>query len=146
MTPSPKIIAFIKGFEKCKLTAYMPTPNDRPTLGWGSTGPDIKLGMFWTQEQADERFAADLTKFAKGVQTAVGTTHTTQGQFDALVSFAYNCGIAALNGSTLLRLHKAGQPEDAAEQFKRWDKQAGVVLRGLTKRRLAEADIYRGKA
>lgn len=146
MSPSSKIIAFIKGFEKCKLTAYMPTPNDRPTLGWGSTGPDIKLGMTWTQEEADERFAADLAKFSNGVQAAVGTAHTTQGQFDALVSFAYNCGIPALNSSTLLKLHKAGKPEEAAEQFKRWSKQEGVELKGLVRRRLAEADIYRGKA
>ena len=144
MTPSPKIIDFIKAFEKCKLKAYMPTPNDRPTIGWGSTGPDIKLGMVWTQKQADEHFAADLAKFSAGVSAAVGRAPTTQGQFDALVSFAYNCGVAALNSSTLLKLHKAGEHDAAAGQFGRWTKQKGVELKGLVRRRDAEASIYRG--
>lgn len=146
MTPSPRIVAFIRDYEKCRLKAYMPTPNDRPTIGWGSTGPDIKLGMVWTQKQADDHFAADLARFSAGVSDAVGRAPTTQAQFDALVSFAYNCGVAALNSSTLLKLHKAGEHEGAAQQFGRWNKQKGVVLNGLTKRRAAEAAIYRGKA
>lgn len=144
MTPSPRIVAFIRDYEQCRLKAYMPTPHDRPTIGWGSTGPDIKLGMVWTQVQADEHFAADLAKFSAGVSGAIGRAPTTQAQFDALVSFAYNCGIAALNSSTLLKLHKAGEHEGAAQQFGRWNKQKGVVLNGLTKRRTAEAAIYRG--
>lgn len=146
MTPSQKIIDFIKGFEKCKLVAYMPTPQDRPTLGWGSTGPDIKLGMTWTQKQADDRFAADLAKFSAGVSKLLGSAPTTQGQFDALTSFAYNCGLEALKTSTLLRMHKDGEYENARLQFARWNKQAGKVLNGLTKRRAGEAEIYRGAA
>jgi len=145
MTPSPRIVAFIRDYEKCKLKAYMPTPNDRPTLGWGSTGPDIKLGMVWTQAIADARFSHDLDRFSTGVSGAIGRAPTTQGQFDALVSFAYNCGLAALNSSTLLKLHKAGEHDAAAGQFGRWSKQAGVTLKGLVKRRAAEAAIYRGE-
>lgn len=144
MTPSKKIVDFIKGHEKCRLTAYMPTPNDRPTIGWGSTGPDIKLGMTWTQAQADARFADDLAKFATGVEKLVAKAPTTQAQYDALVSFAYNCGLEALKTSTLLREHKNGDYESAAGQFARWNKQAGRVLAGLTRRRAAEAAIYRG--
>ena len=45
MIPSPTIIAFIQGFEQCRLDAYMPTPNDKPTIGWGTTGKDVALGM-----------------------------------------------------------------------------------------------------
>lgn len=146
MTPSPSIIAFIKRFEECRLKAYMPTPKDRPTIGWGTTGPDVKLGMVWTQAQADQRFALDLAKFSAGVNEAIGHSETSQDQFDAMVSFAYNCGTAALKSSTLLKLHKAGNPEGAAGQFGRWNKQAGVVLRGLTARRAEEAAIYRGDA
>lgn len=144
MTPSKKIVDFIKGYEKCRLTAYMPTPNDRPTIGWGSTGPDVKLGMTWTQAQADARFADDLAKFATGVEKLVATAPTTQAQYDAMVSFAYNCGLEALKTSTLLREHKSGDYESAAGQFPRWNKQAGRVLNGLTRRRAAEAAIYRG--
>lgn len=144
MQPSQKIIDFIKGFEKCRLVAYMPTPNDRPTLGWGSTGPDIKLGMTWTQAQADDRFAADLAKFSAAVVALIDTSRTTQSQFDALVSFAYNCGLEALKTSTLLRMHKAGEYENARLQFARWSKQAGKTLAGLVRRRADEARIYRG--
>jgi lysozyme len=148
MTPSPKIEAFIKGYEKCRLKAYMPTPNDVPTIGWGSTGPDIKLGMVWTQAQADARFAADLARFASKVTALLGAAPTTQAQFDALVSFAYNVGDGdgGLKTSTLLRMHKAGDYHGTAGQFGRWNKQAGRVLNGLTTRRSAEADIYKGHA
>jgi lysozyme len=148
MTPSPKIIDFIKGYEKCRLKAYLPTKDDVPTIGWGSTGPDIKLGMVWTQAQADARFAADLARFSRNVSLLLGAAPTTQAQFDALVSFAYNVGYGegGLKTSTLLRMHKDGDYEGTAEQFKRWNKQKGRVLNGLTTRRSAEADIYRGDA
>lgn len=146
MTPSRKIIDFIKGYEKCRLNAYMPTPDDVPTIGWGSTGPDIKMGLTWTQERADERFAADLARFSGKVTALLGSAPTTQAQFDALVSFAYNVGYGegGLKTSTLLRLHKDGDHAGAALQFTRWNKQKGKVLNGLTKRRAAEAEIYRG--
>lgn len=146
MIPSKKCIEFVKKYEGCRLKAYLPTPKDVPTIGFGSTGPDVKLGMVWTQAQADQRFASDLAKFSAGVNEAIGHSETSQDQFDALVSFAYNCGIAALKSSTLLKLHKAGNPEGAAGQFSRWTKQAGTVLRGLTARRAEEAAIYRGEA
>ncbi|WP_454760569.1 lysozyme [Caulobacter segnis] len=145
MQPSQKIIDFIKGYEALRLKAYMPTPNDVPTIGYGSTGPDIKLGMTWTQKQADDRFAADLAKFSAGVSKLLGAAPTTQGQFDALTSFAYNCGLEALKTSTLLRMHKDGEYENARLQFGRWSKQAGKTLNGLVKRRAGEAAIYRGQ-
>lgn len=146
MNPSAKIIDFIRDFEKCRLVAYMPTPKDRPTIGWGSTGPDIRLGMTWTQDQADERFAADLAKFSAGVVRALEGAHTNQPQFDAMVSLAYNIGLGAFSGSTLLKMHRAGDFGGAQAQFARWNRQAGKVLNDLTRRRAAEAAIYRGRA
>ena len=143
MTPSPACIALIQSFEQCRLTAYMPTPKDKPTIGWGSTGPDIHLGMTWTQSQCDERFAADLGKFAEGVSAAL-TGETSQNQFDAMVSLAYNIGLGAYRASTLLRLHNAGDFTAADAQFAVWNKQAGKVLQGLVRRRAAEAAMYRG--
>lgn len=151
MTPSPRIVGFIKGYEKCRLKAYMPTPNDRPTIGWGSTGPDVKLGVTWTQEQADTRFAADLAKFAAGILALLpGSPPTLQHQFDAMVSLAYNIGLANFKTSSVLTNHRAGHHQTAALAFSLWNKQrdaAGVlqVLGGLTKRRAAEAAIYRGE-
>jgi lysozyme len=143
MTPSARIAAFIQGYEKCSLTAYMPAPDDRPTIGWGSTGPDIVMGLEWTQEQADERFAADLAKFGAGVFQHI-TSVTNQAQYDAMVSLAYYIGLGNFGTSTLLRLHNLSNYAGAAGQFVRWNMQAGRVLGGLTARRNAEASIYRG--
>jgi len=140
---SPKGIALIHSFESCKLTAYADpgSADGRPhTIGWGSTGPDIRLGMTWTQKQADERFAADLGSFEKAVSNLA--PKTTQNQFDALVSFAYNVGTQALRTSTLLRMHNAGDYAGAKAQFARWNKNDGKVMPGLTRRRAAEAQLY----
>ena len=136
-------VDLIHSFESCKLTAY-PDPGSRDghpwTIGWGSTGPGIAKGVVWTQAQADARFAADLGRFEKAV--ALMAPVTTQNQFDALVSFAYNVGLAALNDSTLLRMHKAGDYAGAKAQFARWDKNDGKVMKGLARRRAAEAALY----
>lgn len=152
MIPSKTCENFIKGYEKCRLTAYMPTPDDKPTLGWGSTGPDIRMGMTWTQAQADARFSADLARFSAGVQADIGAAPTTQGQFDALVSLAYNIGLANFAKSSVLTNHKAAHYQTAALAFSLWNKQRNKrtgqleVLNGLTARRAAEAQMYRGNA
>jgi lysozyme len=140
-------IALIHGFETCKLAAY-PDPgssNGEPwTIGWGSTGPGIHRGVTWTQQQADDRFKTDLAKFEIAVNKAVaGGAPTSQSQFDALVSFTYNLGPGNLNTSTLLKKHRAGDYAGAANEFARWNKNDGAVMRGLTHRRAAEADLYR---
>ncbi len=152
MNISDKGIALIKSYEKCRLAAYLPTPRDRPTIGWGTTGLDVRVGMTWTQEQCDERFARDLADFSKGVTHELDDAPTTQNQFDALTSLAYNIGldddadtlVEGLGDSTLLRKHKAGDYAGAAAEFSKWNKQKGVVLAGLTRRRAEEAELYRG--
>lgn len=152
MQPSQNIIDFVRDYEKCRLKAYMPTKDDKPTIGWGSTGPDIKMGMTWTQAQADERFARDAKAFAMVVQLRVGGSPTTQGQFDAMFSLAYNIGPANFRNSSVLTNHLAGHYQTAALAFGLWNKQRDketgklVVLGGLVKRRAAEAKIYRGQA
>ena len=146
MTPSIACEALIQSFEKCRLQAYLPTPDDVWTVGWGSTGPDIAKGVVWSQAQADERFAADLAKFAAGVAEAIGDAPTSGPQFDALVSLAYNIGLDAFGTSTLLKHHREGDHSAAASQFARWNKQNGKVLNGLVKRRTSEARLYRGLA
>lgn len=66
----------------------------------------------------------------------------SQGQFDAMVSFAFNCGEAALRSSTLLKKHLVGDYAGAAKEFARWNRGGGKVLPGLVKRRAAEAALY----
>ena len=141
MTPSPACSALIKSFEQCRLRAYKPTPNDVWTCGWGSTGPDVGPTTVWTQAQADTRFDTSLASFAAGVAHLL-TGSTTQPQFDAMVSLAYNIGLGNFGPSTLLKMHNAGDYAGAAAQFSRWNKQAGEVLAGLTRRRAAEAALY----
>ncbi|HEU0097786.1 MAG TPA: lysozyme [Allosphingosinicella sp.] len=151
MTPGPDCIKLVQEFEGCAkkrsdgtFEAY-PDPGsggDPWTIGWGSTGPDIKKGVVWTQKQCDDRFTAHLDEFGQKVAKILGNTPTTQNQFDAMVSFAYNVGPANLSASTLLKKHKAGDYKGAAAEFGRWNKAAGKVMAGLTRRRAAEAALY----
>lgn len=147
MTPSPKCTALVQRFEGCRLQAYPdPATGGAPwTIGWGATGGGIKRGTVWTQEQADQWLDARLTADAAKLSTMLGGAATTQAQFDALLCFAYNCGFGNLGASTLMRMHKAGDYAGAAGQFARWDKAAGKVMAGLTRRRAAEAALYRGQ-
>lgn len=153
MQPSQECTRLIQEFEGCakkqpdgSFMAY-PDPGsggDPWTIGWGSTGPDIKKGVVWTQQQCDDRFTSHVGEFAANVSKVLGSTPTTQHQFDAMVSFAYNVGVGNLSASTLLKRHKAGDFKDAAAEFARWNKAAGKVLPGLTRRRAAEAALYAG--
>lgn len=158
MRTSAEGLALIKSFESCavaigggKFRAYpdpAPGNNGLPvTIGWGSTrdfqGKPIKLGTVWTQEECDRKKAEDMAVFESEVRAILGATPTTQSQFDAMVSFAYNLGSARLKGSTLMRKHKAGDYAGAAAEFAKWNRAGGQVLRGLTRRREAEAALYR---
>lgn len=145
MQPSPAALNLMHEFEGLRLEAY-PDPGSADgnpwTIGRGSTGPGISKGVKWTQAQADERFAADVTSFAAGVSKALDGAKTTQPQFDAMVSLAYNIGLGAFSSSTLLKMHKAGDFRGARGQFQRWNKNAGKEMAGLTRRRSAEATLY----
>ncbi len=142
-------IALIRQFEGCarlrpdgRFEAYPdPGTGAEPwTIGWGATGPDIKSGTVWTKAQCDRRLEADVARHAAQVAQAIGNAPTTRGQFDALVSFHYNTG--AIGRATLTRLHIAGDHAGAAAQFARWVHAGGKVLRGLVRRREAEAALY----
>lgn len=149
-------IALIKEFEGCArlrsdgmVEAY-PDPgtgNDPWTIGWGATGRGfngkgrIGPGTIWTRAQCDERLERDLARYAGTVARVLGDAPTTQQQFDAMVSFHYNTG--AIARATLTKRHKAGDFDGAAREFRRWNKAGGRVLRGLTRRRKAEENLYR---
>jgi lysozyme len=142
---SPAGLALIKQFEGLELKAYV-CPAGKLTIGYGSTGAHVKLGMVITEAQADELLRKDLARFEAAVRALCPIT--TQGQFDALVSFAFNLGEESLKTSTLRRKHNEGDYAGAAAEFGRWNKARvkGVLteLSGLTKRRTAEAKMYRG--
>ncbi|HDX8614935.1 lysozyme [Aeromonas veronii] len=139
-------VAVAHYFESCKLQAY-PDPgskNGEPwTIGRGHTGPEVKPGLVWTQAQADAAFLVDIARFERDVLSLVKVP-VNQGQFDALVLFSYNVGSKALESSTLLRKLNAGDYDGAAVEFRRWNKNDGKVMRGLTRRRAAEECLFMG--
>lgn len=141
----PLALRIIKKWEGCRLTAY-PDPGtggDPWTIGWGTTGPTIKRGLKWTQAQADAALEADVREFGRDVRAAVKVPLEPH-QMAALVSLAYNIGIGALRGSTLLRLLNAGNYKGAADQFGRWCRAGGRVMQGLVNRRADESRLFRG--
>lgn len=179
MKVSPVGITVMHYFESCKLLAYpdpasplfkalqaaridpfkldkVPVGFERfsgaPwTIGWGHTGPEVVCGLRWTQQQADQSYQADLARFERDV-AILCTRPPDQGQFDALVSFAYNVGsdidtdtiAEGLGDSTLLRKFNAGDVPAAADQFLAWDRAGGKSMWGLRRRRAAERILFLG--
>lgn len=135
-----KNLDIIKRHEGLRLEAYMPTPNDVPTIGYGHT-KGVKMGMRITNAQAEEYLKQDIA-WAQDAVNSLVKVRLTQNQFDALVSFVFNVGASAFTKSTLLRMLNGGDYQGAADQFLRWDKQGGKVLRGLTKRRAEERALF----
>lgn len=138
-------IDLIKRNEGCVLHAY-PDPatgGDPWTIGYGHTGADVEPGVTITQEQAEALLRKDLGKFEDGVDDALAATaETSDNQFGAMVSLAYNVGLGNFNRSSVLRYHNASRYMDAADAFLAWNKAAGRVLSGLTRRRQEERRLY----
>ena len=110
------------------------------TIGYGCT-EGIREGEVWTQQQAQDRFRSELVKHEAAV-ARMATVDLNQNQFDALVSFSYNCGTGALQKSTLLKKVNAGDFDGAGRAFKDWTRGGGKVLPGLVRRRAAEAALF----
>ncbi|MBO9580339.1 MAG: lysozyme [Sphingobium sp.] len=146
MTISQRGIDLIKRCEGLRLSAYPdPGTGGAPwTIGYGHTGPEVRKGLTITQAQADTFLVADIQRFEADVRALCPIT--TQGQFDALVSFAYNVGQSALSGSTMRKKHVAGNYAGAAAEFDRWVYAGGRTMAGLVARRAEERALYEGRA
>lgn len=135
----------IKSFEGCKLKAYQCSAM-KWTIGYGNTffedGTPVVAGNAISQEKAEQLFEIIANDFSAKVVKLV-PSHITANQFGALVSFAYNCGIANLQKSTLLKkvISNHNDPSIKAE-FLKWNKAGGKILAGLTRRREAESNLY----
>lgn len=148
MKTSKKGIDLIKSFEGCRLKAYRDS-RGKLTIGYGATmhrsGKAVGEHDTITQHEAEDLFEWHLGLKETGVNALIGPHRITQGQFDALVSFAYNEGIGALAGSTLLKKIKKGD-STAVDEFAKWNKATIdgelVVVDGLTRRRAAEAALF----
>lgn len=140
----------IKHFESClqpigggNYEAYV-DPVGVLTIGWGHTnhhGRQFGSGGVWTRAECDQEFLKDMALFEADVKRLV-KVDLKQWQFDALVSFAYNCGTGNLSKSTLLRKVNAGDFDGAAIEFHKWNKGSGKVLNGLVRRRASESLLF----
>lgn len=162
MQPSQNCIEFIKSFEGLFLEAYLDSVNI-PTIGWGTIkypdGTKVKMGEICTEYQAQEYLEFEVNEKSNGVNAAIKEIPLNQGQYDALVSFSYNLGIGALQTSTLLKKllknpHDStiyayqtenNKPIPDTCEFVKWCRANGQILKGLLRRRAAEADMYAGK-
>lgn len=134
MRTSSEGITLIKKFEGCRLKAYKDAI-DVLTIGYGHTG-GVKEGQTISQEFAEELLKEDLTKFERHVERYTPFA-MNQNQFDALVSFAFNCG-----SGNLKKLVTGRTPEQVAEKILEYNRAGGKVLAGLTKRRKAERELF----
>lgn len=134
MQTSNNGINLIKEFEGCKLTAYL-CPAGVATIGYGHTA-GVKLGMKITQKQADDYLKQDLKVYENHVKRIV-KHQLNQNQFDALVSFCYNCG--AGNLQSLVKNRTLAQIADGLLLY---NKAAGKVLNGLVRRRKMERELF----
>ena len=137
MKTSSKGVSLIKSFEGCRLKAYK-CPAGVWTIGYGHTA-GVKEGDTITQEQADDYLRNDLAKYEKAVENYNGIYHFNQNQFDALVSFTYNCGVGNLKNLTQSGKRTIAQ---ISTKLPLYNKAGGVVLRGLQRRRAAEKALF----
>lgn len=147
MQLSSKGLEAIKFFEGLRLEAYKDSAGI-PTIGYGTiriNGRPVTMGMKITAEQAEQYLLADVENYVGAVNKAIKVP-TTQNEFDALVVETYNIGIGAMQDSTFIKRHNAGNKVGCAEAMQWWNKVTvngkKVTSKGLQNRRRMEADIY----
>ena len=136
---SEKGIALIKRFEGFRDTAYKALPSEKYyTIGYGHYGPDVKPGMKITEAQAESLLRQDLISAENSVKKYCSHLKLNQNQFDALVSFTFNCG--AGNLQKLVRNNRS--IEEIAESLPYYRTAGGKVVQGLVNRRAAELELF----
>ena len=132
-------LQLIKKWEGFRSNSYL-CPANVWTIGYGHT-TTAKPNQSVTRTEAETLLRVDLFRYEQAVNNYVKVP-INQNQFDALVSFTYNCGVAAFKGSTLLSLLNKGRYQSAAKQFPRWNRGGGRVLEGLSRRRQDEKRLF----
>jgi lysozyme len=133
------LIRKVKEFEGLRLEAYQDAAGV-PTIGYGHT-KGVRMGDRVTAYWADQLLRKDISQVVSEVMQ-LGVVHT-QGQLDALVSFAFNLGIGRLIRSTLLQqIREGGSMRQIRKEFMRWVYAGGRRLKGLEKRRQWEAKRF----
>lgn len=134
--------ALCRQFEGLRLKAYL-CPAGVPTLGYGSTGPDIRLGMSCDRLWAEQRLQRDLASFWREVYRASPVLLAQPaGRGGAVLDWTYNLGATRYRSSTLRRRVDAGRWQDAANEMRKWVYGGGKKLRGLELRREEEVRYF----
>ena len=141
MTINDAGLALIKRAEGLRLDSYR-CPAGIASVGYGHTGPDVRIPMTITPGEAERLLHEDLARFENGVTNCLGGCPTNSNQFSAMVSLSYNIGLGKFATSTVLKRHKLGNYQGAADAFLFWNRGGGKVLPGLETRREAERMLY----
>ena len=139
LTYSPAGFSLTEQFEGLSLEAYKDVAGVW-TNGYGNTH-GVVPGTTITLQEAQDQLASNI-EGAEYVVNRVVTVPLTQNQFDALVDFVFNLGSGNFQSSTLLRLLNGGNYAGASNEFPKWNHSGGVVVAGLTRRRLAEQALF----
>lgn len=132
----------IKRYETFRSTAYLPTPDDVWTIGYGHT-KNVRKGDTCTLEQAEQWLRDDVSSAVKAVNRLVVKVSLTQSMFDALVSLVFNVGTQPVTTSSIIgRSLLAGDYYKGWQSFALWRKQAGKDLLGLARRRAEEMTLF----
>lgn len=126
-------------FEGCKLHSYLDVAGVA-TIAYGHV-KGVRLGMTCTQQQAEEWLLEDVGNAEAAVNRLVRVP-LNQNQFDALVDLVFNVGVGNFFSSTLLRLLNINAMDRADDEFAKWNKAGGIVRDGLTRRRLADKNLF----
>ena len=146
MNVSEKCLALIREFEGFRSEPYL-CPAGVPTIGYGSTRYEDGTPVTLKDGPIDQARANAImrTTLAREYEPAVQRyvkVPLTQGQYDALVDFAYNAGAKNLLQSTLLKKLNAKNYAGASKEFEKWVYGGGKVLPGLVRRRKAEQALF----
>ena len=137
MNISERGLNLIKSYEGCRLTAYK-CPSNKWTIGYGHT-QGVCEGMVITQEQADKFLFEDVQRFVNAVNQYQSRFNFNQNEYDALVSFTYNCG----EGSLQAVMSCCNTKQEIAEECKLYNRSStGQILNGLVRRREEEYKLF----
>ena len=140
-----KLFTIVKSFEGFYANAYK-CPADVWTIGWGTikyaNGKSVKEGDVITRENAEKELRYELQEKINFVKKNI--PHLNNDQFQAIVSFAYNCGTGALQGTQIRKALDERRYNDVPSQLMRWVHASGKVQRGLVRRRMSESLLFKG--
>lgn len=129
----------IMDFEGFRANAYL-CPAGIQTIGYGTTGPEIKIGMVWDKAEAYKAMCDRVDELFHQISDVLQYDYD-DNEISALIDFCYNLGFAAFKGSTLLRRLNVDDP-NATDELLKWDNCLGKPSKGLRARRISEYVLF----